>query len=51
MNLKKKVDTSFKEKRNVIEFDLKNISVKKHKEKKLAFRLKSIIFVKKIFCL
>ena len=51
MNFRKKADTNFKEKQNVIEFDLKNISVKKHKEKKLTCCLKSIIFVKKIFCL
>ena len=37
-----------KEKRNVIEFDLKNVSAKKHKEtKKACILFKSIIFVKK----
>ena len=41
-----------KEKWNVIEFDLKNVSVKKHKETKKGFiSFKSIIFVKNMFCL
>ena len=37
-----------KEKRNVIEFDLKNVNAKKHKETKQAsISFKSIAFVKK----
>ena len=41
-----------KEKRNVIKFDLKNVSAKKHKEtKKACISFKSIIFVKKMFWL
>ena len=37
-----------KENRNVIEFDMKNLSAKKHKETKEAcISFKSIIFVKK----
>ena len=42
-----------KEKRNIMEFDLKNVSAKKHKEtEKGCISLKSIIFAKKkIFCL
>ena len=37
-----------KEKRNVIEFDLRNVSSEKHKEtKKACILFKSIIFVKK----
>ena len=41
-----------KEKWNVIESDLKNVSVKKHKETKKGFiSFKSIIFVKNMFCL
>ena len=40
-----------KDKRDVIDFDLKNVSEKKHKETKKACNIyfKSIIFVKNIF--
>ena len=41
-------NTSFKEKRNVTEFDLKNFTAKKHTEKKkFCISFKKIIFVKK----
>ena len=40
-----------KEKRNVIEFDLKKVSAKKHKEtNRLVFRLKALFSLKNIFC-
>ena len=42
----------FKEKRNVIEFNLRNVSVKKLKETKRArIRLKALFLLKNIFCL
>ena len=39
-----------KEKRNVVEFDLKNVSAKKHKERKQACILKALFLSKNIFC-
>ena len=44
MNFRKKADTNFKEKQNVIEFDLKNISVKKQRKKAY------MLFKKHYFC-
>ena len=42
----------FKEKRNVIEFNLRNVSAKKLKEtKKVRIRLKALFLLKNIFCL
>ena len=41
-----------KEKQNVIEFDLQNVTAKKHKEReKACISFKSITFVKNILCL
>ena len=42
----------FKEKRNVVEFNLRNVSAKKLKEAKRArIRLKALFLLKNIFCL
>ena len=42
----------FKEKRNVVEFNLRNVSAKKLKETKRArIRLKALFLLKNIFCL
>ena len=40
-----------KEKRNFIEFDLRNVSAKKHKHKRFVLRLEALYLVKNVFCL